>query len=739
LKLNLKIGVIAAAAVALMAFGAFGLGGGSTSVKADVSAGNVYIIPQHFIPPTATGAPDYSCADAAPNGTNTPGGALAVNTANFPPANFGYGLNTTLLPNSLGQGYGAGLPLVEIFNPGTTLTSYLSPYGTIANSTTALLPNYNFNNFIYICVNTNALSNQLGANAANAGTINYNTSPVANCGGAVGTSGCDGDFTSSAFVQSPTGFFDQPSCSNPNANSTVGEWPGDRCQGTTGEGTAQLEIPNGTTNNLNTIIERFNCTIGPLPTGLVFPITLQQDAGSFTFNVICKGQASATASTLTANPPTVEIIPARSNTSHSFIWFKIKDSNGNPVFPGQDVDFITDRCSINANAMGGGGGTSGLGPVLGTLTDGPNILSMGAAIAMTGALNAAAPGTYATWEYSAVAQTPISIFGAAPTGYPNFGYSPQATRGKTIDGFALNGITPEGSYAAAVLDCNPIQAPGVTPGKANIRACVQTFNALDVCLTVTVTVVGPPASITVAASPTSVTCGEKSTITATVVDSIGQNVSDHTRVEFVTNLGGVLAGTGAVAGFAANVAPVSSTVADTFGAVATTFLITSDVTSGPYEVVATSGGTTAGDFGSVLNLNAAGSLSSTNLNGLGTYTYNQLLTPVPLAGPPGGIGAYNGAYSAIPVTTTYLGGQFSTPPVSAQVTVNCALPVVVAPAIPVPVITAPRTGTGITPPNTGDAGLLGSSSSSSSWTLIALGGVFALTFAGMAAAKAARR
>jgi len=708
-----------------MAFGAFGLGSGSTGVKADVTAGNVYIIPQHSIPTTAAGAADYSCADAAPNGTNTTGGALAVNTTNFPPANFGYGLNTTLLPNSLGQGYGAGLPLVEIFNPGSTLTSYLSPYGTINNSSTQLLPNYNFQNFIYICVNTT--STGLGPDGVVAGTINYN--PVATSAGPQD----DGDITFSAIVQSNMGFFDQPSCTNPNGGA-VGEWTGDRCVNTAGEGTAQLTIPH-LFNNLNTVIARFNCQIGPLPTGLVFPITIQQDAGSFTFNVICKGQASVSASTLTANPPTVEIIPARGNTSHSFIWMKLKDANGNPVIPGLDVDFITDRCSINANAFGGGGGTSGLGPVLGTLADGPNILSIGSAIALTGGLNAAAPGTYANWEYSAVAQTPISIFGAAPTGYPNFGYSPQATRAKTIDGFALNGITPEGSYAAAVLDCNPVQAPGVTPGKANIRACVQSFNALDVCLTTTVTVIGPPASITVAASPTSVTCGEKSTITATVVDAIGQNVSDHTRVEFVTNLGGVIGGTGAVAGFAANVAPISSSVADTFGGVATAFLITSDVTSGPYEVIATSGGTTSGDTYSILNLNAAGALSSSNPLGLGTYTYNQLLTPIALAG-----GAFNGAYANIPVTQTYLGGQFSTPPVSAQVTVNCALPVVAAPAAPAaPVIAAPRTGTGITPPNTGDAGLLGSSSSISSWTLIALGGVFALTFAGMAAAKAARR
>jgi hypothetical protein len=730
LKLNLKIGVVGAIAAGLVAMGVFGFGGHSTAVKADVQAGNVYIIPQHSIPPKVSGltpAADFSCADAKPDGTNSTGGGLAINTTNFPPANFGYGLNSTLLNNSLGQAYGAGLPLVEIFNPGTTLTGYLTPFTTIANSSTALLPTYNFNNFIYICVNTTALAGQNGANGINTGTINYNNAP-----NGTAFAGGDGDVTFSAIVQSNMGFFDQPSCSNPDGNTTVGEWTSDRCINTTGEGTAQLEIPNAG-NNVNTVIARFTCAIGPVPTGLVFPITIQQDAGSFTFNVICKGQASAGASTLTAYPPTVEIIPARGNTSHSFIWMKIKDSNGNPVFPGLDVDFKTDRCAINANAFGNYG-TSGLSPVLGTLGDGSNTLSLGAAINMTGALNAAAPSTYATWEFSAVAQTPISIFGAAPTGYPNYGYSPQASRGKTVDGFSLNGITPEASYAGAVLDCNPVQATGVTPGKANISACVQSYNALDVCLTAVVTVIGPPASITVAASPTSVTCGEKSTITATVLDAIGQNVSDHTRVEFVTNLGGVIGGTGAVAGFAANVAPVSSSVADTFSGVATAFLLTSDVTSGPYEVVATSGGTTSGDFGTDINLYGVPG------NPLQTYTYNQLLTPVPLNQAGSNTIPILGAYTNVPVTTTYLGGQFSTPPVSAQVTVNCALPVTAAPAAPVPppAITAPRTGTGIVPPNTGDAGLRGSSSSTN-WALFAFGGVIALTVAGFATAKAARR
>ncbi len=60
-----------------------------------------------------------------------------------------------------------------------------------------------------------------------------------------------------------------------------------------------------------------------------------------------------------------------------------------------------------------------------------------------------------------------------------------------------------------------------------------------------------------------------------------------------------------------------------------------------------------------------------------------------------------------------------------------------AAAAPAQPITAPRTGTGITPPNTGDGGLV--SSSSSSWALFAIGGIFALTLAGFATLKVARR
>ena len=74
-----------------------------------------------------------------------------------------------------------------------------------------------------------------------------------------------------------------------------------------------------------------------------------------------------------------------------------------------------------------------------------------------------------------------------------------------------------------------------------------------------------------------IVCGESKVISATIRDASGNLVSDHTRVEFVTNFGGVLGGTGGTldplaAGY---VAPLSSTFAETFNGVATATLITS--------------------------------------------------------------------------------------------------------------------------------------------------------------------
>jgi hypothetical protein len=102
----------------------------------------------------------------------------------------------------------------------------------------------------------------------------------------------------------------------------------------------------------------------------------------------------------------------------------------------------------------------------------------------------------------------------------------------------------------------------------------------------------PFAALTAQAADDDLVCGQSKTINATIRDAGGSLVSDHTRVEFVTNFGGVLAGTGATldplaAGY---IAPLSSTTAETFNGVATVTLLTSTEHIGPYEVVISTGG-----------------------------------------------------------------------------------------------------------------------------------------------------
>ena len=185
-----------------------------------------------------------------------------------------------------------------------------------------------------------------------------------------------------------------------------------------------------------------------------------------------------------------------------------------------------------------------------------------------------------------------------------------------------DGYTNSEGVISACVYVDTTLAPGTTPGKVNVQAIIESpsqgglynpglgvnpyyplgnnlslpnyLGVPNIVLTATITVVGPPASITVAAAPTSLNCGEKATITVTVKDSAGQNVSDRTRVELVTNFGGVIGGTTATLGpvsvTGGNVYPVSSSSAETFNGVATAYLLTSTDHVGPYEVVAAAGG-----------------------------------------------------------------------------------------------------------------------------------------------------
>ena len=373
----------------------------------------------------------------------------------------------------------------------------------------------------------------------------------------------------------------------------------------------------------------------------------EEDDDAMSFEVVCLG-APDSSSTIARTPDTVEIVPSLGNVSHSLVTVTLL-ADDEQAGAGFEVDFTTDRCTIETGGV-------------------DTAAEFGAARTLFNALNRNFAPSADAIENSDAAKAAVDTTRQQDT---------------TV---AFANTAGDATIAAAILGCNPSDtgATPATPGVATITAVIEVEDGQDVVLRTTVTVIGPPASVTVAAAPSTLRCGEKATITATVKDAIGQNVSEHTRVEAVTNAGGVLGGTGAVAGLAGPVVPISSTVAETFSGVATFYLLTSEQHSGPYEVVVTTGGSGA--------------------------------------------------------VTSALGGVFSTPPVSAQATVSCTIPQVAAPVAPVaPTVTSPRTGQGsISPPNTGDAGLVGSSDSSS-WALFAAVGAAAFAVAGFATLKFSRR
>jgi len=313
-----------------------------------------------------------------------------------------------------------------------------------------------------------------------------------------------------------------------------------------------------------------------------------------------------------------------------------------------------------------------------------------------------------------------------------------------------DGYTNIDGIISACVYVDTTLAPNTTPGKINVQAIVESPNqgglyqgsayynplyptnlslpnylaAPNIVLTATITVVGPPASITVAAAPTSLNCGEKATITVTVKDSAGQNVSDHTRVELVTNFGGVIGGTTATLGpvnvTGGQVFPQSSSSAETFNGVATAYLLTSTDHVGPYEVVAAAGGSVLATNGALAPWYGNGGLLTTNA-----------ATP--------SVSAYFPWYAQ-----GLLQYSPSSAPVNAQATVTCAVPGAPAAAAPIaPAIVAPRTGQGpadafaIRPPNTGDAGLAAASGNNAAAYVAAGLAVFAL--AGLASLKFATR
>jgi hypothetical protein len=380
------------------------------------------------------------------------------------------------------------------------------------------------------------------------------------------------------------------------------------------------------------------------------------EANSFTIEVDCVGAPNK--ATLTASPPTVEIVPALGNVSHSLLVVTFTDEDGNPIIPDPDplddnngdgvvnasdgsVDWKTDRCTVDG------------------LTAADYAAINGAWLAV----RSNNPETHVNFDNVANANS-----AHAPLNNPS---SPV---------FVSDPPGPAGpfSIAAAVLHCD---STAVTPGIATVTAELDRTGS-DLVATTTVTVVGPPAAITVTTDKANVACGERVTVTAKITDAVGQNVSEHTLAESFSNNGGTMGGTGAIAGFAAPITPFSSTVGETFSGVVTFYLITSDVHDGTYSIVVTSGGS----------------------------------------------GAVGALFEGSDIFAGGLGGWFSTAPVSGFATVTCGA---------APAVTGPSTGTGpLRAPNTGDAGL---ADSSSSWMLLGIAGAVAFALAGLTTVKVTRR
>ena len=457
------------------------------------------------------------------------------------------------------------------------------------------------------------------------------------------------------------------------------------------------------------------------PVTVTIPGRANDNTLTFVNSCVPPGGVNATNSAMTVviggatagltNRTHVEIVPAPGSDDDARVDIRVRDANGINI-PNAHVTVIIDKGALALRTDTAGSTPAGYDPV----EPSPASVFFGL------------PTNGDTCDQAGYYQLFSAASAIGANAFTGNNLLPFFTGSRRVqDGFTnADGVISACVYASDDAD------PGITPGKINIQAVIETpgsafggslinpflyspYGSQNIILTQSITVVGPPASVTVTAAPTSLLCGEKATITADVKDSIGQAVSDHTRIELVSNQGSTIGGTGATLGFpgVGPVNPVSSSAAETFSGKATAFLLTSTAHVGAYEVVVATGGSTGGFLSAVPNLSS--------LLGI-TGTVN-----------PAG---YNAAFGTLNLTGNV--GAFSTAPVSAQVTVTCSLPA--APVAPAPVvqapITAPRTGEGIRPPNTGDAGLA-DASGSSSWALVIAGVVVA--FAGVATVKAARR
>jgi hypothetical protein len=310
----------------------------------------------------------------------------------------------------------------------------------------------------------------------------------------------------------------------------------EECSAYTGLNSADVNIQEFGGDVYNAATVYFQC-----PTRAVFvtiTITQENDGGSDISTaegqIRCYGNPDTV--TVTANPSTVEIVPALGSVAHSEIKVVVS-SNSLPVNPlDVEIDITVPKCAVEIGIDNFDGDAVDPSPLVDSTFD---------------------PQT-------------------ATSDDEDSGYWTIGTTSTTWDEIWFH------------ADWNKC-----TPGDVVVTVTVEVDDGADIVRTVTIKVVGPPAFITATAAPDRLICGEKSTITVTVKDALQQNVSDNTRVELISNWGSVIAGTGATLGFPGTgpVNPLASSAAATYNGVAIAYLLTSNNHVGAYEVVAAAGGT----------------------------------------------------------------------------------------------------------------------------------------------------
>jgi hypothetical protein len=150
----------------------------------------------------------------------------------------------------------------------------------------------------------------------------------------------------------------------------------------------------------------------------------------------------------------------------------------------------------------------------------------------------------------------------------------------SVDGreWALRAYSPsKDGVATFTYTCDRRRIPGVTPGLALITVLTSVSGLPTNVDSSQIVVIGPPASVTMAAAPATLRPGELVTLTATIRDAIGQEVVDGTEVIFQATPEGQL---------------VDTHIRSRRGS-CTTFLLTSLRHEGIYSIIASVDGLSA--------------------------------------------------------------------------------------------------------------------------------------------------